>query len=90
MEDRAAEKIERGQRGDLHAAEKPVSEFFGKCAATIGTPPLAAVAGTASAAEPPPSPPPMPASAAAQRGYRHWLVIGVGAAVLVLIFLANR
>jgi uncharacterized protein len=34
----------------------------------------------------PPSPPP----AAAQRGYRHWLVIGVGAAVLILIFLASR
>ena len=29
-------------------------------------------------------------AAAAQRGYRHWLVIGVGAAVLVLIFLASR
>ena len=33
------------------------------------------------------SPPP---SAAAQRGYKHWLVIGIGGAVLILIFLANR
>src|SRR6266481_3562516 len=29
-------------------------------------------------------------SAAARRGYRHWLVIGVGAVVLILIFLASR
>jgi len=39
--------------------------------------------------EPPSAPPPVPA-AAAQRGYRHWMVIGVGAAVLILIFLASR
>jgi hypothetical protein len=26
----------------------------------------------------------------AQRGYRHWLVVGIGAAVLVLVFLASR
>jgi hypothetical protein len=29
-------------------------------------------------------------SAAAQRGYKHWLIIGVGAAVLILVFLASR
>jgi len=29
-------------------------------------------------------------SAAAQRGYRHWTVIGVGAVVLILVFLASR
>jgi uncharacterized protein len=70
-------------------ARKLSDEFFGKFAATIGGPPsAAAVAGVASAAEPVPTAP-LP-SAAAQRGYRHWLVIGVGAAVLVLIFLANR
>jgi hypothetical protein len=34
-------------------------------------------------------PPPVP-SAAAQRGYRHWTVIGVGAVVLILVFLASR
>jgi len=34
-------------------------------------------------------PPPVP-SAAAQRGFRHWTVIGVGAAVLILVFLASR
>jgi carbon monoxide dehydrogenase subunit G len=69
-------------------AKKLADEFFGKFAAMVGGPPPAAVAGVASAAEPPPAAP--PASAAAQRGYRHWLVIGVGAAVLILVFLASR
>jgi carbon monoxide dehydrogenase subunit G len=70
-------------------ARKLSDEFFGKFAATIGGPPsAAAVAGVASAAGPVPIAP--PPSAAAQRGYRHWLVIGVGAAVLILIFLASR
>jgi carbon monoxide dehydrogenase subunit G len=74
-------------------ARKLADEFFGKFATMVGGPPVAAVAGTASATEAagaeavsPPSPPP----AAAQRGYRHWLVIGAGAVVLVLIFLASR
>jgi uncharacterized protein len=65
-------------------ARKLADEFFGKFAAMVGGPPAAAVAGTPSAA-PPPAP-----SAAAQRGYKHWLVIGIGAAVLILIFLASR
>jgi hypothetical protein len=26
----------------------------------------------------------------AQRGFRHWTVIGVGAAVLILVFFASR
>jgi carbon monoxide dehydrogenase subunit G len=72
-------------------AKKLADEFFGKFATMVGAPastPAAAVAGTASAAEAPPAAP--PPSTAAQRGYRHWLVIGVGAAVLILIFLASR
>jgi carbon monoxide dehydrogenase subunit G len=69
-------------------ARKLSDEFFGKFAATIGGPPAVAVAGVPSAAQPPPMAP--PPSAAAQRGYRHWLVIGVGAVVLILIFLASR
>ena len=70
-------------------AKKLADEFFGKFATMVGAPAPspAAVAGMASAAEGPPVAPP---SAAAQRGYRHWLVIGVGAAVLILIFLASR
>jgi uncharacterized protein len=75
-------------------ARKLADEFFGKFAAMIGGPATAAVAGTPSAAETPsaaPAPTPEPApSAAAQRGYKHWLVIGIGAAVLILIFLASR
>ncbi|SEP38605.1 hypothetical protein SAMN02990966_05581 [Rhodospirillales bacterium URHD0017] len=73
-------------------AKKLADEFFGKFATMVGGPPAAAVAGTASDAPSvpdtvsPASPPP----AAAQRGYRHWLVIGIGAAVLILIFLASR
>jgi carbon monoxide dehydrogenase subunit G len=68
-------------------AKKLADEFFGKFATMVGSPPpAAAVAGTAPDTVSPPSPPP----AAAQRGYRHWLVIGIGAAVLILIFLASR
>src|SRR5260370_20659471 len=68
-------------------AKKLADEFFGKFATMVGGPPPAAVAGTPSAAEGPPVAPP---SAAAQRGYKHWLVIRVGAAVLLLILLASR
>ena len=74
-------------------AKKLADEFFGKFATMVGgPPPAAAVAGTASDAPPPPDTvsPPSPPPAAAQRGYRHWLVIGIGAAVLILIFLASR
>ena len=69
-------------------ARKLADEFFGKFATMVGAPSPAAVAGTPSAAEGPPAAP--PPSAAARRGYRHWLVIGVGAVVLILIFLASR
>jgi carbon monoxide dehydrogenase subunit G len=74
-------------------AKKLADEFFGKFATMVGGPPPAsAVAGTASDAPPAPDTvsPPSPPPAAAQRGYRHWLVIGIGAAVLILIFLASR
>ena len=74
-------------------AKKLADEFFGKFATMVGgPPPAAAVAGTASDAPPAPDTlaPPSPPPAAAQRGYRHWLVIGIGAAVLILIFLASR
>lgn len=74
-------------------AKKLADEFFGKFANMVGgPPPVAAVAGALSDVPPaadtvsPPSPPP----AAVQRGYRHWLVIGIGAAVLIVIFLASR
>lgn len=69
-------------------ARKLADEFFSKFAAMVGAPPAAetpAVEAAAPVAAPPPA-----ASAAAQRGYRHWIIIGIGAAVLILVFLANR
>jgi carbon monoxide dehydrogenase subunit G len=74
-------------------AKKLADEFFGKFATMVGgPPPAAAVAGAPSDVPPAPDTlsPPAPPAAAAQRGYRHWLVIGIGAAVLILIFLASR
>jgi carbon monoxide dehydrogenase subunit G len=66
-------------------ARKLADEFFSKFAAMVGAPPpgetVAPVAAPAAAPAP---------SAAAQRGYKHWIVIGVGAAVLILVFLASR
>jgi len=66
-------------------AKKLADEFFGKFADTISNPSPAAVAGVPSS-----SVPPVPPSDAVQRGYRHWTVIGIGAAVLILIFVASR
>ncbi len=68
-------------------AKKLADEFFGKFAAMVGGPPPVTVAGAPSAADLPTVPPP---SAAAQRGYKHWLIIGAGAVVLILVFLASR
>jgi carbon monoxide dehydrogenase subunit G len=68
-------------------AKKLADEFFSKFAAMVGGPLPAAVAGTPSSAELPTAAPP---SAAAQRGYTHWLVIGVGAVALILVFLVSR
>lgn len=56
-------------------------------AAPAAAPSPAAAAPTSSAASATPRP---DAAAAAQRGYRHWLVIGVGAAILIVVFLASR
>ena len=75
-----------GARLITGTARKLADEFFGKFANTINNPSPAAVAGRPSALEPPPVPP----SDAAERGVRHWMVIGIGAAVLILIFLASR
>ena len=66
-------------------ARKLADEFFSKFTTMVGGPPPGEV--TAPVAAPAAAP---AASAAAQRGYKHWLIIGVGAAVLVLVFLASR
>ena len=34
-------------------------------------------------------PPPVPADAV-QRGMKHWTIIGVGAAILIIVFLISR
>ena len=78
-----------GARLITGTARKLADEFFGKFATTINSPSPAAIAGLPSATEPPPAPPPSP-PAAAERGLRHWTVIGIGSAVLILIFLASR
>lgn len=71
-------------------AKKLADEFFSKFATMVGGPPPAeAAAAPAEAAAPTPAAPPV-SSAAAQRGYRHWLIIGAGAVVLILVFLASR
>jgi uncharacterized protein len=74
-------------------AKKLADEFFGKFAVMVGGPPP--VAAEAVAAAPPPTgtttplPNPTP-SAATAKGYKHWLIIGAGIVVLVVIFLASR
>ena len=86
-------------------AKKLADEFFSKFAAMGGGPPAAEAAAAAPATAPGASaetvqmsaPAAAPAaataaasSAAAQRGYRHWMIIGIGAVVLVLVYLASR
>ena len=70
-------------------ARKLADEFFSKFAAMVGAPPPAEAAATVAAPGPESVAAPA-ASAAAQRGYKHWIVIGVGAVALILVFLASR
>jgi carbon monoxide dehydrogenase subunit G len=69
-------------------AKKLADEFFGKFAAMVGGPPPPEAAPTSAAATAPMAG--AAPAAAAQRGYRHWLIIGIGALVLIVIFLASR
>jgi uncharacterized protein len=81
-------------------AKKLADEFFGKFAAMVGAPAPAVgeaaaldTTGAASAPPPPPSSPmgaAPPPSASAAKGYKHWLIIGAGIVVLVVVFLASR
>ena len=75
-------------------ARKLADEFFGKFAAMVGGPAPGDAAEASGGSTPPAGTDtmaaPTPPAAAAQRGYRHWLIIGIGAAALVLIFLASR
>ncbi len=38
----------------------------------------------------PGDPPPPASTASAERGLRHWTIIGVGAAILIAVFLISR
>lgn len=72
-------------------AKKLADEFFSKFATMVGGPPPAEAATAAPAETAAPAPVAAPASsAAAQRGYKHWLIIGAGAVVLILVFIASR
>ena len=64
-------------------AKKLADEFFGKFATMVGGPAPAAEASSQSVTTTVPP-------AAAQRGYKHWVIIGIGAAVLILVFLLRR
>ncbi len=68
-------------------ARKLADEFFSKFSAMVGDPPpvVADAATPAMASAGLASP-----SAAVQRGYKHWIIIGAGVAVLILVFLARR
>jgi carbon monoxide dehydrogenase subunit G len=72
-------------------AKKLADEFFGKFAELVG--------GSSEAAAAPATPPepgpvtqatPAPAPESAARGLNHWLIIGAGAVVLVIAWLAMR
>jgi carbon monoxide dehydrogenase subunit G len=74
-------------------AKKLADEFFGKFAAMVGAPApavgeAAALDTTGAASVVPPSP--APSSVSTAKGYRHWLIIGAGIVVLVVVFLASR
>jgi carbon monoxide dehydrogenase subunit G len=82
-------------------AEEAAAPASAETAAPAPSPTATSTAAPASAATPSPgaaasvrpvaSASPRPeTAAAAQRGYRHWLVIGVGAAILIIVFLASR
>jgi carbon monoxide dehydrogenase subunit G len=74
-------------------AKKLADEFFGKFAVMVGGPPPVAAEAVAAAAPPTgtTAPPPNPTpSAATAKGYKHWLIIGAGIVVLVVVFLASR
>jgi uncharacterized protein len=70
-------------------AKKLADEFFSKFTTMVGGPPPAEPAAAAAGAVQAPAPS-AASAAAAQRGYKHWMIIGIGAVVLVLVYLASR
>jgi uncharacterized protein len=67
-------------------AKKLADEFFGKFAEMVGG--GSGVAGPSN--ESVTSAAPVPARGAAQRGYRHWLIIGAIVVVLIVVFVLRR
>ncbi len=63
-------------------AKKLADEFFGKFAEMVGGPAPEAAAV--------PAPRPAAGESSAQRGYRHWMIVGAGAAVLLAVYFASR
>jgi len=62
-------------------AKKLADEFFQKFAERVGGPPPAAVPAAAT---------PAPAPASAQTGFNHWMIIGAGAALLLIVYFTAR
>ena len=77
-----------GARLIAGTAKKLADQFFGKFAESVGAPPPVA-ARVRLMVMPNDPPPPVPA-AAAERGMKHWTIIGVGAAILIIVFLISR
>ncbi len=75
-------------------AKKLADEFFGKFAELVGGPaepaPQSAGAAATPVTAPPSAPGPASPSSSAARGLNHWLIIGAGAVVLVIAWLAMR
>jgi carbon monoxide dehydrogenase subunit G len=77
-------------------ARKLADEFFGKFSEVVGGSPAPHETGPAEAAAAPAPPEdraaatPRPSSDSAERGYRHWLLIGAGIAILVIAYFAVR
>lgn len=73
-------------------AKKLADEFFSKFAELVGAPAEPPPQSAAAAAAPltPSQPAPSSPSSSAARGLNHWLIIGAGAVVLVIAWLAMR
>jgi carbon monoxide dehydrogenase subunit G len=71
-------------------AKKLADEFFSKFAELVGTPPAAQSVSAAAVPVATSSPAADATPSSATRGMNHWLIIGAGAVVLVIAWLAMR
>ncbi len=77
-----------GARLITGTAKKLADQFFGKFAEMRRS--AAADGGRVRLMTMPSDPPPPVPAAAAERGMKHWTIIGVGAAILIIVFLISR